>query len=292
MKIVKEAAAGGMGTAVDAQVLSQINALSRRTLQAEEVYTFCVRLCDNEVDRDYERFPVETLEEQSRLFVGKSGMFDHQWSARGQAARLYRTELVREEGLLTRAGDPYCYLKGYAYMLRTQANRELIEEIEGGIKKEVSISCAVARTVCSVCGEEARGCAHVKGQEYGGKLCWSELIGATDAYEWSFVAVPAQPKAGVLKGLQQRERLEQEAALGRKYLEGLRWEVVRLGGLAEPELGRDVCKSIAEKLGETELLALKKNYERRLSERFPVKTQLEYAGPAGEGGGKDGAFLI
>ena len=52
MKIVKEAAAGGMGTAVDAQVLSQINALSRRTLQAEEVYTFCVRLCDNEVDRD------------------------------------------------------------------------------------------------------------------------------------------------------------------------------------------------------------------------------------------------
>ncbi|MCI9118657.1 MAG: hypothetical protein HFF32_03230, partial [Flavonifractor sp.] len=194
MRITKEADIG-TGAVLDATELGLIHALSRRELKAEEVYTFCVRLCDNEIDRDGERFPAETLGELARLFVGKSGMFDHQWSARGQTARIYRTELVRESGL-TRAGDAYCYLKGYAYMLRSEKNRELIEEIEGGIKKEVSVSCAVERAVCSICGEEFRdreACAHVKGREYEGKLCWVDLVGATDAYEWSFVAVPAQP---------------------------------------------------------------------------------------------------
>ena len=77
----------------------------------------------------------------SRL-VGKSGIFDHQWSARGQAARIYKTEVVREPDRLTRTGEPYCWLKGYAYMVRTEGNRDLIREIEGGIKREVSVGCA------------------------------------------------------------------------------------------------------------------------------------------------------
>lgn len=63
--------------------LAQINALSRKELKAGEVYAFGVRLCDNEIDRDGERFPLETLQELERLFVGKSGVFDHQWSALG-----------------------------------------------------------------------------------------------------------------------------------------------------------------------------------------------------------------
>ena len=124
MRITKEADISA-GTAPDKTELGLINQLSRRPLRAEELYTFSVRLCDNEIDRDGERFPAETLEELAKLFVGKSGIFDHQWSARGQTARIYRTELVREKRL-TRAGDPYCYLKGYAYMLRTETNRDQI----------------------------------------------------------------------------------------------------------------------------------------------------------------------
>ena len=35
------------------QDLAGINALARRELTVEEVYAFPVRLCDNEVDRDF-----------------------------------------------------------------------------------------------------------------------------------------------------------------------------------------------------------------------------------------------
>ena len=279
MRIVKEAV-GGEHTAVTAQDLELIGALARRPLGAEEVYTFSVRLCDNEIDRDFERLPAQTLEELAPLFVGKAGIFDHQWSARGQAARIYRTEVVREAGQVTRAGDGYAWLKGYAYMVRTESNRDLIAEIEGGIKKEVSVGCAVEHAICSVCGcdRTQTDCGHEKGQEYGGQLCWADLEGAGDAYEFSFVAVPAQPAAGVVKGARRGTsgRLEEEAALGRKYLEDLRGEVVRLALLADRELDGRAMKSLAGKLSHQELEELRRSYARRAGERFPLRTQLSY----------------
>ena len=130
--------------------LDQVNRFSKAELTADQVYTFSVRLCDNEVDRDFERFGTEDLDRLGELFLGKSGIFDHQWSAKGQTARIYRTEAVREPGTVTAAGDEYRWLKGWAYLMRTEKNQELITEIEGGIKKEVSVGCSMGRSVCSV----------------------------------------------------------------------------------------------------------------------------------------------
>lgn len=270
--------------------MSLINRFSKATLTADEVYTFAVRLCDNEVDRDFERFDEAALNTLGDLFVGKSGVFDHQWSALGQTARIYRTELVHEAGRVTAAGDGYCYLKAWAYLMKTEKNADLIAEIEGGIKKEVSVGCAVARSVCSVCGEESGSCAHQKGQTFGGKLCYVELREPVDAYEWSFVAVPAQREAGVMKRfggpadaeLEQYvgrrkefreawETLRKQAELGRNYLSGLRREVVRLALVGDETLDGAVFQSIADKLEEAELLELKKVYEARAEKTFPAQ---------------------
>lgn len=271
--------------------LDQINRFSKAELTADQVYTFSVRLCDNEVDRDFERFGTEDLERLGELFLGKSGIFDHQWSAKGQTARIYRTEVVREPGSVTAAGDEYRWLKGWAYLMRTEKNQELITEIEGGIKKEVSVGCSVKRGVCSICGAEDGGCQHQKGQRYGGKLCYRELREAVDAYEWSFVAVPAQRAAGVVKKFTgearfpaegELKRLRGEAALGRKYLGELRREVIRLALLADDALEGAVLEKVTEKLGEEELMALKEGYERRAARRYPLTPQLPRRGQRGE----------
>ena len=147
--------------------LAAINRFAKSPLRAEEVYTFSLRLCDNEVDRDWERFDTAALNTLGDLFVGKSGIFDHQWTAEGQTARIYRTEMVREGAQVTAAGDGYCWLKAWAYLLRTEKNADLIAEIEGGIKREVSVGCSVARRVCSICGAEGGTCQHTPGQRYG-----------------------------------------------------------------------------------------------------------------------------
>ena len=257
--------------------LERINQFAKTPLTAEQVYTFTVRLCDNEVDRDLERFAPEALEELGRLFVGKSGVFDHQWSAKGQTARIYRTEVVEEPSVITAAGDRYRWLKAWAYLLRTEKNADLIAEIEGGIKKEVSVGCSMGRQVCSICGAEG-GCQHVKGQRYGDKLCFTELREPQDAYEWSFVAVPAQPGAGVLKRFGQEDRqtalLRKQAALGQKYLKELRREVVRLAMLADDSLDGGVFAAAADHLEEPELLELKRAYEKQAARRFPAMPQL------------------
>ena len=54
----------------DKTAMEKINLYTRRAYKPEEVYTFSVVLCDNEVDRDGECFTKETLEELAKLFVG------------------------------------------------------------------------------------------------------------------------------------------------------------------------------------------------------------------------------
>ena len=41
--------------------LAAINRFAKSPLRAEEVYTFSLRLCDNEEDRDWERFDTAAL---------------------------------------------------------------------------------------------------------------------------------------------------------------------------------------------------------------------------------------
>ena len=274
--------------------LQAINRYAKAELTEDQVYTFSVRLCDNEVDRDMERFATEDLERLGELFLGKSGIFDHQWSAKGQTARIYRTEVVREPGVVTAAGDEYRWLKVWAYLMRTEKNQDLITEIEGGIKKEVSVGCSMGRSVCSVCGAENGACSHVKGQVYGDKLCFTELREPLDAYEWSFVAVPAQRNAGVLKHVKQSNgdlsQLRRQAELGKKYLKQLRQEVVRLAMLSDDNLDGELFAKAAEQLEEPELLALRQAYETSVNRRFPAAPQLRDA--AGTTQGDETVFLV
>ncbi len=185
-----------------------INQYSVKELTPQDVFCFSIILCDNEVDRDMERFTNESLDKLAPLFLGKSVLFDHRWSAEKQVARLYRT-FVEETSGKTVMGEPKKVLRGSAYMLRTEETAELIKAIEGGIKKEVSVGCSMRNCNCSICGKGLRYqwttgkflCedGHIKGDTYDGKLCVGDLEDPKDAYEVSFVAVPAQRGAGVTK---------------------------------------------------------------------------------------------
>ena len=59
----------------------------------------------------------------------------------------------------------------------------------------------MGKATCSICGTQKRAlsCEHRPGTRYGERLCHLILEDPVDAYEWSFVAVPAQREAGVTK---------------------------------------------------------------------------------------------
>lgn len=210
--------------------ISKINKFTRRQLNEDEVYTFDVILCDNKTDRDGEKFSDNALKQMKDLFIGKTGIFDHNPKGEKQTARIFDTEIIEEN-------DNYKYLKANCYMMRTNSNSDLILEIDGGIKKEVSVSCCCKKKICSICGKDAYKtlCSHQAGRKYGNKICCFILDDVTDAYEWSFVAVPAQVNAGVTKKFSEEHMFLNDSdsennsdEILEKTLESIRKDIVRL----------------------------------------------------------------
>lgn len=191
--------------------LKKINALAIKELSADEVFIFKVAMCDNDIDRDFEYFPADTLKEMAELFKGRTVISDHKRMASNQVARIYDTELIKT-GEYSLSGENYTQLVAKCYMLKNDTTADLISAIEAGITKEVSISCAIKSAVCSICGTDNREtyCKHWNGETYDGNVCYFALKGALDAYELSFVAVPAQPKAGVTKSYGGKEPEEKQ----------------------------------------------------------------------------------
>ena len=184
--------------------LKAINKYTLEPLKAEDVFTFKAVLCDNEVDRAFDRFTIKALQDMQKLYLGKTVIKDHIHSADGQVARIYKTELVQSEKTL-KSGELYTQLVAHCYMVRTASNADLIAEIKGGIKKEGSVGFSPASSICSICGTDnvKTYCRHWPGRSYdkegGPALCTFTLPGVKDAYEFSLVAVPAQRAAGISK---------------------------------------------------------------------------------------------
>lgn len=185
--------------------LAQINKFTRRSLKTDEVFTFPLVLCSNEIDRDNEQFSVNTLKQLSQLYIGKTGIADHNPSFKNQFARIYWAEVREVPNEKNSIGEPLYCLYAKAYMVRSNKNSDLILDIEAGINKEISVGCSIKNAICSICGTNNRNkmCEHIPGENYNHKLCYRILGDAKDAYEWSFVAVPAQKQAGVIKYFEQ-----------------------------------------------------------------------------------------
>ena len=281
MDVKKETSAAGVGVP-NAQQLEKINTLAKGSLTEEQVYVFSVKLYDDQVDRDFERFDTAALPELAKLFVGKSGIVDHRWSAEGQLARIFDTEILEENGVTG--------IKAWAYIRRGGAGDEWIADIEAGIKKEVSVGCAMGRSVCSVCGGEYGSCGHRKGEYYEGELCCAILKEPVDAYEFSFVAVPAQREAGVLKGMGRKACLKEladefgaqeeyrnlfkQAQLGQRYQKQLGDEVVRLVLMLGLKIGEPALRGAVEKLAGAELVELRDALREQAAESYPIQLQL------------------
>ena len=279
---IRKAAEAVTSGAPTAMQLEQINALAKTRLNGEQVYVFSLRLCDDQIDRDGERFDTAALPALAKLFIGKTGIIDHKWSAENQIARIFETQVVKEKDV--------SYIRAWAYIRRGGANDEVIADIEAGIKKEVSVGCAMARAVCSICGSEYGTCGHVKGESYEGEVCAVILKEPVDAYEFSFVAVPAQREAGVMKALGGGRKLKElaeangaqaeyrmlckEAELGRRYRKDLEDSVVRLGLALELGVSEPVLRSLTKTAAAEDLLALREALQGRLDESLPIVTQL------------------
>lgn len=193
--------------------LKKINKYALSPVKAEDVFIFKATIADNEQDdRNYMPFNLKALQDLKKLYPGKTMLKDHYRRADNQIARIYDTELVQDANKQTELGELHTELIAKIYMIKTDSNKDLIAEILGGIKKEVSTSTRPEKMVCNICGVDnmKKYCRHYPGIEYdvsdgtgnsSKRRCKMLLHGAKEAYELSFVAVPAQPRAGTHKSV-------------------------------------------------------------------------------------------
>lgn len=172
--------------------LERINRYTRKDLSKDAIYVFSVVLCDNEIDRDFERFSDEALEELANLYIGVTGIADinvtdNNQKSKSQSVRIFSCNVESPEGRTTSDGKQYKRLYAKAYLLKGVGNNELILALKSGAKKEVSVGCAVRKRICSICGDDVSNCKHRKGRKYSGKLCYATLEEPTDAYEWALL---------------------------------------------------------------------------------------------------------
>ncbi len=293
---------------ISTEEMELINKYTRRPFKAEEVYTFSVVLCDNDIDRDFERFTVEALFEMEKLFAGKTGICDHNPKAQNQKARIYECCVEAVEGRKTKSGDDYFRLVAKAYMPRCQESEAMITQIESGILKEVSVGLSAGRRVCSVCGSERQTdfCGHIPGEIYAGEQCYYELSGISDVYEWSFVAVPAQREAGVIKGYSYRKegssvnkiikslctgdsvtlcvedskrlyeyirKIEKEAKEGADYREDIKAQVLKVSATALPTVSRETMEASLEGLSVSQLREFLEEYSGKKEKKLLASPQ-------------------
>ena len=193
--------------------LKKINKYTLSPVSAEDVFIFKATIADNEQDdRNYMPFNLKALQDLKKLYPGKTMLKDHARRADNQIARIYDTELVQDANKQTELGELHTELIAKIYMIKTDSNKDLIAEIMGGIKKEVSTSTVPEKMICNICGVDNMKsyCRHYPGREYevsdssgksNKKRCKMLLHGAKDAHELSFVAVPAQPRAMTHKSI-------------------------------------------------------------------------------------------
>lgn len=257
--------------------LELIGRFARKKLSREELYTFSLILCDNEIDRDNEKFTVGALHKLAELFVGKTGIFDHNMKSKDQTARIYAAEVMTDETRKTADGEVYTYILAKAYTVRTEKNKDLIAEIDAGIKKETSVGCSVKEIKCSICDKDIKtqGCEHRKGKTYGGRICCYLLNDPTDAYEWSFVAVPAQKNAGIVKSFNPSRGSKELEEIAKEIRQELEDGIIRCTATVIPEMKgetvEEICKSLTLKSLREMHNALKENAQKSL----PVIRQLE-----------------
>ena len=258
---------------ITADDMDLINKYTRREMKPDEIFVFTVILCDNEIDRDGESFTPESLKKLSELFLGKTGIFDHNPKIKNQTARIFKT-CVEATGETTSFGKPKLVLKAKAYMARSERFKDLILEIDAGIIKEVSVGCRVLKKICSICGAEYDGCCgHEIGETYHNKICYAMLTEPIDAYEWSFVAVPAQIGAGIVKGFTNNSQLEKQAQIGRRHMQKLRAQVIKLSFLNEFMVNNDAFAKMVSKMNIDELELFKDEFSKKINSKT-LKPQL------------------
>jgi len=230
--------AGGRRSEPTAEELAKINAFARRRLAAGEVYVGECDLCNDRVDRTFEWFPVEMLQQFAASAPGKSLLAGHDY--RSLPLGLWYDAALRRENGTTLLHARY-------YVVKTEENAHLRAQLDGGVYRHASVGFTAEDLVCDLCGASLFGlngrvCGHRPGRRYvvdgAERAATYRYAGRGEMVEGSIVYLGCQHDA------------EMKAAQGQKSFDGIvlprRGRLDEVMGLDEEEIRRALEQALRD----------------------------------------------
>jgi HK97 family phage major capsid protein len=202
---------GRRGAAPTEGELELINRFARRSLSTDEVHVGECDLCNDRVDRAFERFTPEVLQDFAHSLPGKSLLAGHDHGSL-PLGLWFDAHLRCDERGVT-------HLRPSFYMVKTRENEHHIAQLDGGVYRYASVGFRAQDLVCDICGKSWFGweCQHYPGQTY---QVDGKRVTATAHYTRSDER-PAEAVEGSIVYLGCQYDAELKAAMGQKSFGGI-----------------------------------------------------------------------
>ena len=150
----------------------------------EDYYVFKIILCNNDVDKDQDRFSIPALYQIRDMAIGKNGILDTMPSKENKSiiARIFDCSVEYDKGKTTIDGEPLLYVQAYAFLDKCISHGcgAIAQKIKDGFYNEVSIGCSIYES-------------HKVGlfdSELAPEYEITVIDSITDLYEWAIVQKP------------------------------------------------------------------------------------------------------
>lgn len=130
------------------EILSEINRYSRRTLTANDVYVFKIKICDNNFDSDRERYSSFALSDIESLLIGKTGRIKYGILDKPLIARILKTMIETDKTRVVDGNEYYTSLYACAFIVKSDGNENIeniVCAIENDKNRKATLSCGVSR---------------------------------------------------------------------------------------------------------------------------------------------------
>lgn len=141
--------------------LALINDMALEPMTADQIYVRKIRLANDRVDRDFERFSRGVLNKFSDTLPGKSVLIGHEHHS-APIGRFYDAKVARDKATGT------AWLEGKWYAPITAQNEHDRKSIDAGVWSYTSIGFMWDAVECDICKQDYRSmkCSHLLGTDY------------------------------------------------------------------------------------------------------------------------------
>jgi hypothetical protein len=161
-------------------------------MQPDKFQVRSMWLCNSARDHEFSRFSLGALLEVAELLPGKPVLTGHNYRTLPEG-RFFNAQRVYRD--LGQQKDDSYWVRGDFYVPTTPRGNELVDYIDAGVYREVSLGWSCLRATCSLCGNDINDrnmCGHVPGEVYEAGICDYEFGGITKVLEGSLVFAGGQ----------------------------------------------------------------------------------------------------